>query len=449
MSRDISNRWFLLGIPILLCAFATASKWAGNLCIGPDAYYFWQQVDHFLKGEYALSMQTGGQYHPFGIAVMALGTQIVGDFESGATLAVVLFNVLTILPLFWLSNDLFGPKVAFLSACLFAVHPSFVDQGCDVQSNSIFIFFVALWMFALVRMIRNCSLGYGAVCGAAIGVGFLVRPEACLMPVVTAFIVIPVMISKRKWKLVGPLIVSAGVCFLFSFPLLLFIHEVKHEWSPSLKSSVAVVEGSVEETSPKKAVGFRAVTYFLGKLSRAIWYPLVPVFIFGLYLGFKHRRNETLMLILMPLVFYILLVYYFLKIDIASNRYFLNFMVLLVPFMAVGLAAIRWKFVTAAFLLVMLGMIPLYKRDDSFQYKLSGNAVRGSAEKIICTNSAVPLYAGATYSRYNEGELPPGDCLLFDVDWAQRTGMMNNGFRIGDQFKLVDVVDSVQIWKKK
>lgn len=441
----MERRWFYLGFPVALCVLVTVSKALGTLCIGPDAYYFWEQVDHFMNGDYALSMTTGGQYHPLAVAVMAIGTGLTGDFESGAMLAVSVFNVLTIFPLFWLSRDLFGPKVAFLSACLFALHPSFVEQGCDVQSNSIFIFFVVLWMFALVRMIRDCSLGYGALCGASIGLGYLVRPEACLMPIISVLVVL----IRKEWKLAGPLAVSAGACAIFAFPLALFIHDVKHEWSPSLKSSVDVVEGSLEEASPRNAVGFRAVTYYLGKLSRAIWYPLVPVFAYGIYLGFKHRRGETITLILMPAVFYALLAFYFLKIDIVSNRYFLNFMVLLVPFMALGLAAIRWKIVTACFMLAMLAMIPEYKRDDSFQYKLAATDVQGRVDKIICTNSAVPLYAGASYSRYNEGNLPAGDCLLFDADWAQRTGMIDNEFRIGDSFRLEAVVDSVQIWKKK
>ncbi len=102
-----------------------------------------------------------------------------------------------IVPLFFLTEALFGGPAAALAALLFVILPVPAEIGRDTLSDPLALFFFTLGLFWAERALRTHRLLPALGCGLAAGLGYWTRPEAVVLPVV----VVAVAGVRVGWKL--------------------------------------------------------------------------------------------------------------------------------------------------------------------------------------------------------------------------------------------------------
>ena len=141
---------------------------------GPDSTVLKKAVDHPI---YPLTIALVHRW------VGGIGPQ---DWQFAAQLASALAGLALILPLYLMSRELFGDKVA-LPACLlflFAV-PLNGHVFADTLSESTFLLFWLLGLWAALCFFRTGRLVWLPLLVVASGLAYLTRPEGLLLPAAT------------------------------------------------------------------------------------------------------------------------------------------------------------------------------------------------------------------------------------------------------------------------
>lgn len=87
-----------------------------------------------------------------------------------------LLAALSVILIYFLGNEIYGPKVGRLAAVLSAVSPWFLVMSSTMMSHTASLFFMALFLLFLFKSIRNPSFLLGLAAGISWGMAFLVRP---------------------------------------------------------------------------------------------------------------------------------------------------------------------------------------------------------------------------------------------------------------------------------
>lgn len=142
--------------------------------------------------------------HPAYPAMIALSHTILGGdspaaWQSAAQLASILAGVLLIIPLYLVSRELFGARVAFLAGLLLYLLPLTGHVFADTLSESTFLLFWTWGLWGALRFFRSGSFGWAGLVAVMAALAYLSRPEGLLLPaaVATTLILCPRWVAGR------------------------------------------------------------------------------------------------------------------------------------------------------------------------------------------------------------------------------------------------------------
>lgn len=148
-----------------------------------------------------------------------------------AQLANAAAAVLLVVPIYLIGRILFSRNVGFASALLFEVLPIPARMTSDGLSEGVYLCAVATAILLSVRSVRRPSVGGFLLCGAAIGVSYLVRPEGLGVAVGTSAVIIWAGMTRlwpRDHALGNLAALLVGVAFI-ALPYMMLIGKISNK----------------------------------------------------------------------------------------------------------------------------------------------------------------------------------------------------------------------------
>lgn len=190
--------------------------------------------------------------HPaYPLAITAMHRLIGGTspraWQEAAQLASVLAGVLLVLPIYLVSREIFGDRVAWMSCLLVYLVPLNAHVMADALSESTFLLFWTWGLWASLRFLKEGTFGWLPLMIACGVCAYLSRPEGLLLPaaLVACLALMPLLRSTRlywpRW--------IAAVSFLVLGPALLAGPYIAMKGGLGTKPAVARILG----TAPKSA----------------------------------------------------------------------------------------------------------------------------------------------------------------------------------------------------
>ena len=329
------------------------------------------------------------QYHPLYSILIYLWNFPVGNWEHSARIAAVVMGVLTLIPLFYLTKDLFGEAIAKTALLLYSFHPYAVRFSADALSESTYIFFMicSLWL-GYSALAGRKKIWFMFLAGGSASLAYLTRPEGIgVFMVLSLFCLLTPFFKIHKkpllFGLTAFILLFAGFT-LFSSPYMAAIKNKTGYWQittkkrnrdflPSFirnklfneKNKPANHEPGAAQTSERKNIvdtkepvkkrfdlkEIKRKTGCLASLSNTFFktcHPVMFVFlVIGLIFGFKDKNKDRKLIISVIITTFILYFYVLYKLSLGyyvSKRHVLPLVTILFCFCANGVhAAGRFK----------------------------------------------------------------------------------------------------------
>ena len=158
--------------------------------------------------------------YPLAIAAVhaVLGGEGPGAWQGAAQAAAVLAGVLLVIPLYLVTAELFGPRIAWLGCLLVYLAPIPCRVMADALSESTFLLFWTWGLWAAIRFLKEGSLRWLPLLVCCGVLAYLTRPEGMLLPaaLVATLLMMPLFPATRlSWRRWGPafgFLVIAPLC---------------------------------------------------------------------------------------------------------------------------------------------------------------------------------------------------------------------------------------------
>jgi 4-amino-4-deoxy-L-arabinose transferase-like glycosyltransferase len=295
--------------------------------------------------------------YPLAIAAMhaVLGGEAPSAWQMAAQAAAVLAGVLLVIPLYLVTAELFGPRIAWLGCLLVYLAPIPCRVMADALSESTFLLFWTWGLWGAIRFLEQGSLRWLPLLVGSGVLAYLTRPEGMLLPaaLVATLLVIPLFPATRlSWRRWGP-----AFGFLAIAPLCVVGPYVVAKGGVGTKPALARVLGmaaqapadSVERARPLDPNQSLARTHWLAvkgtaaAVAEAISIPLLPLAVLGLWSGLAGPDRARLRLLLAFIVLGALLAFVRLH---ATNGYCTSRHALLLGLIGIPAAAagLDWLF---------------------------------------------------------------------------------------------------------
>jgi len=123
---------------------------------------------------------------------------LVGDFELAGRLVSLILGTCLVIPAYGIANLLYGRRVAMIGALLVACHPILVGLSAEVYSECPYATLLLIGVYWSLRALRLQSYKHSVAAGISLGLAYLVRPEAVVVPVLCVFSLFAVALLNRK-----------------------------------------------------------------------------------------------------------------------------------------------------------------------------------------------------------------------------------------------------------
>lgn len=171
--------------------------------------------------------------------LIGLFWRAMGDLELAGQAVSVLFNALTVIPVFFLARAMFSFRTAVLAALFSALCPFSLYIATEIRLEALYTFLVSLTALELYRFALSPRPLHGLFSGAAIGLAYLARPEASLFLVLATLLPLlpPGPCSRVKMRRA-----LGGWCGLFAAflvlatPYWLYLHAHLGYWTLSART---------------------------------------------------------------------------------------------------------------------------------------------------------------------------------------------------------------------
>lgn len=179
MRAALSNRT----VEIVLVVVACAAAFAGRLALAepepmfPDSFTYLSISRAMLDGSGATTFRQGVDLYlpPLYPLATALLSLIGGSIERSAVLVSALTGAATILPVWWLTRNLFGAVAAWIAVLLTAVNPLLVHWSTHALTESLFILLAVSAVAATYHAANSRRVWWWAVAGGLCGLAYLTR----------------------------------------------------------------------------------------------------------------------------------------------------------------------------------------------------------------------------------------------------------------------------------
>jgi 4-amino-4-deoxy-L-arabinose transferase-like glycosyltransferase len=200
-----------LGV-VVACAFAVrvgaAFFWNANTSIHGDALWYWGVARALANGHGFSNPFPGvleGRWLPTAIhpPLYPAYLSVAAVTGHGSVLAMRLWSTLpgtaAVLVIGLTGRDIAGERTGLLAAALAAVYVMLFAQDIDLWSEGMFIFTIALTLYASYRFIRRPNVAHALFLGGAISLAALTRAEAAVLYVV---LLLPLVLMARavSWR---------------------------------------------------------------------------------------------------------------------------------------------------------------------------------------------------------------------------------------------------------
>ncbi len=148
--------------------------------------------------------------------------------QLAAQLASAAASVLLVVPLYWLSRELFRPRVAFAAVLIFQCLPCSGRILADGLSEGVFLLFAVTALASAMFALRRASVAGFALAGAAGGLAYLTRPEGLLVPAAAGAVLLA-MQCFAAWRRPWPRVLGCGAALAIAVlivggPYMVLIH---------------------------------------------------------------------------------------------------------------------------------------------------------------------------------------------------------------------------------
>ena len=363
---------------------------------------------------------------------------LISDWVLAARLISLIFLILTIIPLYLISKDLFDKRIAFWGCLAFVLAPLPTSWVVYVTRGPVFIFFFAWAVYCALKAIRHKKPGFFVLTAVLSWFSILLRVEGIIfIPAFFLFLAYSAISNsqKRSLFLKGIIIWVAFPVFIFG---LLFITMGDNVISFNrMEQVVQVLQDTanlnfldnyrliydhlkqVENSPPfsgmhysfaETARNFMPVIYLLG-FFKAFIKALFPLFIIPFFLGFKHSLTRSHILVLFIVVSFLLVFYYSLIVrDFISPRFLFVPAFLLFPWIGAGMERMviflkqssKPKILSTVFIVIFI-LVPVgkianscKKHDNTISIagKWLGKDPKFNNARIITNDLRIPFYAG-------------------------------------------------------
>ncbi len=187
-----------------------------------DGLRYVAQAQSLDRGENAEALKKSVDHPLYPIAIAIAHRWIGGTgpdaWQAAAQLASVLAGILLIPPLYLVNRELFGDRIAFPASLLVFVVPLTGHVFADTLSESTFLLFWLIGLWAALRFFKSGRLAWllPLVIGSVLA--YLTRPEGLLLPAATLVTLglspfwVLGGLGKRGVAILGIIVIGVGAC---------------------------------------------------------------------------------------------------------------------------------------------------------------------------------------------------------------------------------------------
>jgi len=375
---------------------------------------------------------------------------LISDWVLAARLISLTFLVLSIIPLYLISQDLFDHPIAFWGCLAFALAPLPNSWVAYATRGPVFIFFFAWAVYFALKAIRFKKPGFFVLSAVFSWFSILLRLEGIIfIPAFFLFLAYLAISNPQERN-----IFLKGIIIWVAFPIIIFgilfvaigaegllfnrmdqVAQVLQDTANLnfldnyrlIYDHLKQVENSppfsgVHYSFAESARYFMPLIYLLGFL-KAFSKALFPLFIIPLFLGFKHSLTRSHLFVLFIVVSFLFVFYYSLIVrDFISPRFLFVPAFLFFPWIGAGMERMfnfvkrssKQKILAVVFIIIFI-LIPVGKVANSCKKldntisiagKWLGKEPKFNNARIITNDLRIPFYAGRElYSSREKGLL--------------------------------------------
>jgi 4-amino-4-deoxy-L-arabinose transferase-like glycosyltransferase len=360
-------------------------------------------------------------------------------FPNWIAAASIVASILTIIPLYLLTKEIFYRKAALWACCAFALLPLSNHLSVEVLRDPLFLFFFAWSVYFANRAINSKKSIYFLLSSLTCLISILCRIEGLVLYIFCILFVIYLLLRNplQRINLLKGAFIYVALPFLFIAlgslispkgfpPTLNRMHQVRAEIKEffnleflnnykSIHDRLEALETSGPHKPPVQnfieiARHYMAVIYLIGLLE-SFSKALFPLYFVPLVVGFWKERNRNGVFVAILAGFYLLISFYFqIKWDSIRVRHLLTPAFLLHPWIGVGMDRIVFyvrgssrQRLLAILILLLFGVLPIYRsvkilwKQDTVLVeagKWIADIPEFQAAKIIANDWRAPFYAG-------------------------------------------------------
>lgn len=187
---------------ILLLAACVRIYWLATqpVVIENEGAEYARIAENLVKGIGYVGIMGGPQlfFPPLYPILIAALHFLVGDFELAGRLVSLILGTCLVIPVYAIANLLYGRRVALISAFLVACHPILVGLSAAVYSECPYATLLLTGVYWSLRALKLQSDKHIVAAGIFLGLAYLARPEAAVVPAVCVFSLFAVALMNGK-----------------------------------------------------------------------------------------------------------------------------------------------------------------------------------------------------------------------------------------------------------
>ena len=207
----------IASILVVSVAALIACLLARPMVIESEGAYYARVAENLAAGVGWIGMHAWGVqllYPPL-FPLLIAGVHLMGpNVELAARLVSLFFGSLLVIPVFLIAEGMYGQRVGQIAALMTALHPVLVGASVAVLSEASYTFFLFTGILCSILAARSQYRWTALGAGVVFGLAYLIRPEALLLTLVTAAIVV-----LYGWKHRSKAI-QVAICQIAAFAIL-------------------------------------------------------------------------------------------------------------------------------------------------------------------------------------------------------------------------------------
>ena len=147
-----------------------------------------RMADSLIHGKGLIGNFEGPEtmYTPLFSVLTAGMSMLTGKSELAAHLVSLLFGTALIIPVFFIANKMYGPRVAVIAGLLVGFHPVLVKLAASIYNENVYLPLLMGGMYFTMEAFERPGIKNRVFAGLCFGFAYLTRPEAFAYPILLA-----------------------------------------------------------------------------------------------------------------------------------------------------------------------------------------------------------------------------------------------------------------------